>query len=366
MRRLALVWIAVAPVALVSSACAPHPEYPAAGMIRRAYADSTRSNWDGNAPRPLRTTVWYPVDSAPTLDTLTIGEPGAPVFLVGVVSPGAPLARAPDRHPLVLLSHGTGGSALQLAWLGIALARRGYIVAAVNHHGNTAAEPHYDARGFFLWWERARDMTVVLDRLLSDSLLGPRIDTTRIGAAGFSLGGYTVVALAGGRTDLDQFEAFCASAEHDFTCQSQPELPAGEAAFDSLRTADSAVKASLARAGDSYRDPRVRAVVALAPAVGKAFTPASLHEVKVPMFVFGGEADSIAPPPANASTIAHGVPGAALILLPAVRHYTFLSTCTPLGRRVNAELCGDEAGVSRDEVHGRVSREVGEFFDRRL
>ncbi|MGH7498887.1 MAG: alpha/beta hydrolase family protein [Gemmatimonadales bacterium] len=358
--------MAVALVALTASGCTAHAHFPAAGMIRRAYADSTRSNWDGNGPRPLRTTVWYPVDSAPTLDTLTIGAPGAPTFLVGVVSPAAPLARAPKRHPLVLLSHGTGGSALQLAWLGIALARRGYIVAAVNHHGNTAAEPHYDARGFFLWWERARDMTVVLDRLLSDSLFGARIDTTRIGAAGFSLGGYTVVALAGGRTDLGQFDAFCASFERDFTCQSQPEPPDGEASFDSLRATDSGVEASLARAGDSYRDARIRAVAAMAPAVGKAFTPASLSEVRVPMLVFGGEADSIAPPPANASAIAHGVPGATLILLPAVGHYTFLSTCTPLGRRVIGDLCGDQGGVSRDAVHARVSKEIADFLDKQL
>lgn len=38
--------------------------------------------------------------------------------------------------------------------------RRGYVVAAVNHHGNTSREP-YLPHGFLLWWERAKDLTAV-------------------------------------------------------------------------------------------------------------------------------------------------------------------------------------------------------------
>jgi predicted dienelactone hydrolase len=205
----------------------------------------------------------------------------------------------------------------------------------------------------------------VLDRLLRDSLLGPRIDSTRIGAAGFSLGGYTVVALAGGHTDLQRFETFCASPERDFTCQVQPELPGGQAAIDTLLN-DSVVSASLARAGEDYRDGRIRAVAALSPAVAQAFTPASLHAVGIPVLVVGGEADRIAPPGTNARAIAREVPGAALLLLPRVRHYSFLSTCTQLGRRVTPDTCSDEPGVSRDAIHARVSSRLGAFFDRAL
>ena len=39
----------------------------------------------------------------------------------GRVADDAPMSPG-DRRPLILLSHGTGGSALQLAWLGITLA----------------------------------------------------------------------------------------------------------------------------------------------------------------------------------------------------------------------------------------------------
>jgi len=50
-----------------------------------------------------------------------------------------------------------------------------------------------------LWWERARDLSAVIDGMLSDPTFMPRIDRQRIGAAGFSLGGYTMIAIAQGR-----------------------------------------------------------------------------------------------------------------------------------------------------------------------
>jgi predicted dienelactone hydrolase len=51
--------------------------------------------------------------------------------------------RCPSKrraYPIVLLSHGSTSVNLALGWLGAFLAEHGYIVAAVNHHGNTGAE----------------------------------------------------------------------------------------------------------------------------------------------------------------------------------------------------------------------------------
>jgi predicted dienelactone hydrolase len=148
------------------------------------------------ALRPSTTLVWYPAVAVSPAESLTIGPPGDPWFFAGVAAGGARIASEGVRRPLVILSHGTGGSAMQMAWLGTALAREGYIVAAVNHHGNSGADMPYDPRGFVLWWERVPDLTVVINRMLSDSTFGPNIDPERIVAAGFSLGGYTVAALA--------------------------------------------------------------------------------------------------------------------------------------------------------------------------
>jgi predicted dienelactone hydrolase len=55
-------------------------------------------------------------------------------------------------------------------WLGDFLAQHGYIVAAVNHHGNTAAGDQILAQGFALVWERPEDLTAVLTKLLATTL----------------------------------------------------------------------------------------------------------------------------------------------------------------------------------------------------
>ncbi len=84
-------------------------------------------------------------------------------------------------------------------------------MAGTNHPGNNAVEP-MTRDGFMLWWERATDASEVLDGVLADPMLGPHVDRDRIGAVGFSLGGYTVLELAGARTNLPAFEHFCSSS----------------------------------------------------------------------------------------------------------------------------------------------------------
>ena len=110
------------------------------GMIARDFTDEQRRNWQASAPRPLRTALWYPAAATATeSETIFGGPPATEVFAPVTVAPSAEISDTKPKYPLVLLSHGTGGSAIQMMWLGYYLASRGYIVAAVNHHGNTAA-----------------------------------------------------------------------------------------------------------------------------------------------------------------------------------------------------------------------------------
>lgn len=164
------------------------PTQAKVGMITRNFKDEKRKNWQGTELRPLRTAIWYPSAATATQEEKVFGgPPDKEVFAPVTVAPGAEISPASPRYPLILLSHGTGGAAIQMMWLGYYLASRGYIVAAVNHHGNTAAERQPAPQGFLLYWERARDLSVVLDKLLADPLFGARIDRDRIGAAGFPL-----------------------------------------------------------------------------------------------------------------------------------------------------------------------------------
>ncbi len=285
------------------------------------------------------------------------------MFDVPPVLEGAPLATVQERYPLVLLSHGTGGCAPALLWLGHALAAHGYIVAAINHHGNTCGEAKLDARGFFLWWERAQDLSAVLDQLLADPTFGPHMDKQRIGAAGFSLGGYTVITVAGGRIDRARYLRFCDSPERDFTCGPQPEFPQAPQLFQGLEQSDPAVKRALLHSGDSYRDPRIRAVFAMAPVFGSGFASKDLADIRIPVEIVVGAGDTTAPPATNAQRYASLIRGARLrVISGAVGHYDFVPVCTEAGKKMVQRICDDAPGVDRRAVQREVSATAIEFF----
>lgn len=340
------------------------------GMLTRDFTDEHRRNWQGTAPRPLRAAIWYPADPTDIKEeTIFGGPPDREVFAPVTVASGASVSNTRRQLPLVLLSHGTGGSAVQMMWLGFYLASRGYIVAAINHHGNTASEPQPAAPGFLLYWERARDLSVLLDKLLADPLFGPRIDRERIGAAGFSLGGYTVISIAGGQFSQRQFDSFCASPQRDFTCEPQPEFRDAPKLFAELQKTDPptpgsiVVQESLRHAGDSYRDRRIKRVFALAPALGSGFTKAGLGKINIPVFIVVGRADKVTPPPTNAENYARLIRRAKLTILPGeIGHYTFLAECNAHGRSI-LDICRDPASINRAQVHQQVAQLAFDFFE---
>ena len=131
----------------------------------RVLHDAARRDYrEPGGPRPIRVYEWEPRSPA-----------GTPV-------------------PLVLVSHGTGGSGGDMQWLVEPLVAAGFRVIAVDHHGNNYVDG-YEPEGFLFVWERPRDLTFVLDVLANEQPHGP------VGAAGFSVGGYPVAALAGARLD---------------------------------------------------------------------------------------------------------------------------------------------------------------------
>ncbi|HTO73856.1 MAG TPA: hypothetical protein VMJ30_08550 [Gemmatimonadales bacterium] len=341
------------------------PSTAPVAMAWRRFVDSSRPSWSEPGPRPLTTVVWYPTDSAAAGDTIWLGPPNRHQFRSGVAAVGAPIRPGASKLPLIVLSHGTGGSALQLMWLGQRLASAGYIVAAVNHHGNTGAEPKYLPQGFVLWWERAIDLSRVVDRMLADSVFGPRIDSASIGAAGFSLGGYTMIELAGGRTDLTAFEKGCHAGPAPALCEGPPEFPDLVHQLVALEH-DSTYLRSRAHAGDSYRDPRIKAVYAIAPALGVAFTPSGLAGISIPVSISVGSADLIAPPSANAGWFAQQIRRARVYEVPGAGHYTFLSECTSAGIEDLPLLCRDEAGADRRRIHEEISDSAAAFFREEL
>lgn len=325
----------------------------------RSFIPQEPYNWRGSPTQALSTVVWYPATAKAVEQPILMGPPDRQVFIVGNAAQDAAFAATPARFPLILISHGTGGSGVSMGWLGTALASHGYIAAAVNHPGNNAMEA-YTVEGFSTWWERARDLSTVADFLLKDASFGGHIDAGRIGAAGFSLGGNTMMEIAGGIAEPLALLDFCASPKADGLCKSPPEFPTLFEDFEKLAKSNPEF---LRHASDSYRDTRVRAVFAMAPAGGPAFKPAGLARIAIPVEILAGDSDTNVPIASSAKYFATNIPGAKLhIFTGGVGHYVFLDSCPEFGRKTLPMICVDATGVDRDAIHAKTISLAVDFF----
>jgi predicted dienelactone hydrolase len=335
------------------------------GLMNRQFTPPEPYDWRNAKTHTLITDIWYPADPASTEQMQWIGSPDNPFAKAGKAALNAPILPGLEKFPLILLSHGIGGSSAMMGWLGSALASHGYIAAAVNHPGNNSLED-YTIPGAILWGQRAVDLNTVLDQMLADTTFGPRIDPKRIGAAGFSLGGLTVIEIAGGIADLSLYQAFCKSPKADGMCKDPLEYPGLLAKATALAKSDPTIQAALIESSKSHRDPRIRAIFAMAPALGPAFSPDSLAKISIPTQIVAGSVDNVVPLETSAKFFAAKIHGAQLSILQAVGHYTFLATCAELGDRTKPQLCLDQAGILRDEIHAQTATLAAKFFDANL
>jgi predicted dienelactone hydrolase len=183
--------------------------------------------------------------------------------------------------------------------------------------------------------------------------------------------------LAGARTDISAFFDLCSAKPNagpngagagatgadkrgdDAVCH-VPEMRGMGSVEQILAAARKTSGESLARSGESYRDPRIKAVFAIAPALGFTQTQESLRQIRVPVEIVAGDADRIAPPRENADYLRANIRGARETVLPRVEHDTFLDTCTAAGKRALPQFCDDEA--DRDAVHAQVAGMAVRFF----
>ena len=139
----------------------------------------------------MRVSLWYPAKQVS--GTVSVGA-----FTFQATRDAEP---AMGLRGLVVISHGTGGSDLGHRNIALALADAGFIVAAPMHPRDNY-EDSSGVRRRIVMEGRPRQITATVDALLSIPKWRDRIDIERVGAFGFSLGGYTVLAILGARPDL--------------------------------------------------------------------------------------------------------------------------------------------------------------------
>lgn len=245
----------------------------------------SEGNPDPRYDRPLTLEVWYPAllqDGQQEItfysDVLGSGpndpqRPNLPFDFPGRAQRKAQPCSKDGPYPLVILSHGYPGSRVLLTYLTENLASKGYIVVAIDHteskHGDKAA-----LASSLL--NRPLDILFVLQKLAelgrpeAEGFLAGLVDANRTALIGYSLGGYGVLNTVGAGIS--------------------------EAGVN-LEWGVPGKKLSVRQMGrheyEETQDPRVKAVVALAPwGYPHFFDEEGLRGLKVPSLFIVGSMDT--------------------------------------------------------------------------
>ena len=328
--RMSVIWLSIATVATASD--------------RVGFRDI---HIGGDSARPLHLVVWYPTqDAGPSEST---GENKA-FFGIQTHRNAVP---APGKHPLVVLSHGYGGSWRNLSWLADVLARQSYVVAAPDHPGTTTFDRD-PARAAMLW-ERPRDLGRVIDALTARPEIAGEVDGQRIAAIGHSLGGWTVAALAGARFETARLAKDCEANTSPRACALTTELGLSNTQLQ-----------------HSMADPRLKAFVSLDLGLARGLAPQSLAGISIPALVIAAGTDiGDMPAPLESGYLADHLPKASstYVTIPDAMHFSFIQLCKPNAVVMIEEetpgdgiVCKDGGNRSRAEIHRETAFLVSGFL----
>ncbi|MFK7915274.1 MAG: alpha/beta hydrolase family protein [Pseudomonadales bacterium] len=326
----------------------------AVALLQAPFAAATESGFqletftDSRRDRPVLIDWWYPVEQA-SASAFNYGLGAGRVVEAGTVAKGP--------FPLILLSHGALGAARNYSWIAEALARSGYIVAGVSHYGESYVfgAGTVDPQAVLRHWERPADISAAIDHITSASGFRHAIDPQRIGFLGHSSGGATALQLAGARLDSQQMGSYCASPRS-----------ASDRGCDYADGVDDAIEPTDRMAPSpqqSYQDDRLRAFVALDPALGPAFNDYSMIPADLPILLIASTDNDFLPFEHYAEVIAKGLPQAQTHWLGAGEgHFVYLNQCQRDIAANGVALCRDRPGVSRSATHQTLQQHIIAFF----
>ena len=277
----------------------------------------------------LHGAIWSPcADPAGTVD---VGQAKLP----GVKD--CPIAG--DKLPLVVISHGHGGSFIGHHDTAETLADAGFVVAAINHPGDTGSD-RSRANDLTEIIERPVDIKRLIDFMLAASPMAAKIDPARVGLFGFSRGGYTGLAVIGADVDWDNVTRRCQGATVPICDQVRnKEYPA-----------------------HLTHDRRVEAAV-IANSLAIYFTAASFASVKVPVQLWNTEHGGDGVEPEDVAAVDKTLPAPhEYHVVPNAGHFVFLPPCPAELAQRRPELCVDPPGFDRTAFHQQFDAEALRFF----
>jgi predicted dienelactone hydrolase len=271
-------------------------------------------------------------------------QPASEIELGNITLPGVkdcPVGGG--KLPLVVISHGHGGSFVGHHDTAETLADAGFVVAAINHPGDTASDMSR-AEDLTEIIERPIDIKRLIDFMLGASPAAAKIDPMRIGLFAFSRGGYTGLAVIGADADWDNVTRRCEGAAIHICDQVRnKEYPA-----------------------HLTHDPRVKAAVIANP-LAIYFTAKSFAPVKVPVQLWNTEHGGDGVEPEDVAGVDKSLPSPhEYHFVPNAGHFVFLAPCPADLTARRPQLCVDPPGFDRAAFHRQFNADVLAFFRAKL
>jgi predicted dienelactone hydrolase len=256
-----------------------------------------------------------------------------------------------EKLPIIVTSHGFGGSFTGNHDTAEILADAGFVVVGINHPVDTGAGDMARADTLAALIERPADIKRVIDYMLGEWSDRAKLDPDKIGFFGFSRGGYTGLVIAGANPDIRKATAFCPEGNRKPSCE---ELQRNE------------IPAQL-----PVHDPRVKAIVVADPAFGPLFDRDGLKDVKVPVQLWASELsgqDNITEiRPDYVAAIDQALPITAdYHVVRNAGHFAFLPACSADLANNLPKICTDRPGFDRVAFHKEWNANVLAFFRKHL
>jgi len=239
---------------------------------------------------------------------------------------------APEEgvFPLILISHGSGGSPLVYRTLAHYLASNGFIVGIPEHPFNNRNNNTLEGTVENLI-NRPRHILTAINWFFNKSKFTRLLKSHTVSIIGHSMGGYTALAVAGGVPT---------SLHHESSDRRTKQVSVAP-------------------------DCRVKSLVLLAPASVWFKDEGALSGVSVPILMLFGEKDQYTPCGYHARIILDGVPDKARIQYKIVKnagHFSFLSQFPESMTNAAFPASQDPLGFNRENFLQELNAEVLNFL----